>query len=79
MKLSLEGKIRVMNVADTLDNTVQDINPDLNPNMYTAVIILIVMSVSTVTTERSHELSALYSDNCGHVRTGLAHPQGRSV
>ena len=48
MKLSLEG-----NVADTLDNTVHDISPDLNPNMYTAVIILMVMSVSTVTTERS--------------------------
>ena len=42
-----------MNVADTLDNMVQDINPDLNLNMYTAVIILMVMSVSTVTTERS--------------------------
>ena len=53
MKLSLEGKIGIMNVADTLDNTVQDINPDLKPNMYTAVIILVVMSVSTVTTERS--------------------------
>ena len=42
-----------MNVADTLDIMVQDINPDLNPNMYTAVIILMVISVSTVTTERS--------------------------
>ena len=53
MKLSLEGKIGITNVADTLDIMVQDINPDLNPNMYTAVIILVVMSVSTVTTERS--------------------------
>ena len=49
MKLSLEGKIGIMNVADTLDSMVQDISPDLNPNMYTAVIILVVMSVSTIT------------------------------
>ena len=69
MKLSLEGKMGIMNVADTLDNTVQDINPDLNPNMYTAVIILTVMSVSTVMhraifqrNAASHELSALYNE-----------------
>ena len=53
MKLSLEDMIGIMNVADTLDNMVQDINPDLNPSMYTAVVILMVMSVSTFTTERS--------------------------
>ena len=27
----------------------------------------------------SRELSALYHDNCGHVGTGLAHPQGHRV
>ena len=40
-------------MSHTLDNMVQYISPDLNPNMYTAVIILVVMSVSTVMTERS--------------------------
>ena len=38
---------------DTLDDTIQEINPDLYPNMYTAVVILMVMSVSTAMAERS--------------------------
>ena len=52
----MEGEMEIMNVAerqDTLDDTIQNINPDLYPNMYTAVIILMVMSVSTVTKEES--------------------------
>ena len=38
---------------DTLDDMIQEINPDLYPNMYTAIVLLLVMSVSTATTERS--------------------------
>ena len=44
------------NVAEkpnTLDDTIQEISPGLCPNMYTAVVILLVMSVSTATAERS--------------------------
>ena len=37
----------------TLDDTIQEINQDLYPNIYTAVVILMVMSVSTATAERS--------------------------
>ena len=39
-----------MNVADrptTLDDTIEEINPVLYPNMYTAVVILLVMSALT--------------------------------
>ena len=36
-----------------LDNTSQEINPDLYPNMYTAVVILMVKYFSTATAERS--------------------------
>ena len=46
----------MMSVADkrdTLDDTIQEINPDLYPNMYTVVVIPMVMYVSTATTERS--------------------------
>ena len=37
---------------ECLDDTIQEINPDLYPNMYTAVVMLVVMSESTTTTER---------------------------
>ena len=57
--------------------------PDLYPSMYTAVIVLMVMSVSTATVDRnaaSQELSALYNDNGAHVGTDLdARPQGHRV
>ena len=52
------------------------------PSMYTAVIVLMVMSVSTATVNRnaaSQELSAVYNDNGAHVGTDLdARPQGQS-
>ena len=38
---------------DAFDDTILEINPGLYPNMYTAVVILLVMSVSTATAERS--------------------------
>ncbi|KAI0219579.1 hypothetical protein LSAT2_028885, partial [Lamellibrachia satsuma] len=41
----------------TLVDTIQEINPVLRPNMFTAADILLVTSVSTATTERP--LSAL--------------------
>ena len=51
--------------------------------MYTVVILLMVMSVSTATVDRnaaSQELSALYNDNGAHVGTDLdARPQGHRV
>ena len=49
-----KARWETMNVAgilDTLNNTIQEINPDLYPKMYTAVILM-VMSVSTATAER---------------------------
>ena len=64
-------------------STIQEINPDLYPSMYTAVILLMVMSVSTATVDRnavSQELSALYNDNGAHAGTDLdARPQGHRV
>ena len=33
---------------------IQEINPDLYPNMYTAVMVLMVMSVSTATADRPY-------------------------
>ena len=63
----------MVNVAErpnTLDDTIQEINPVLCPNMYTAVVILLVMSVSpathllpcdaTVTTERLSRLALIH-------------------
>ena len=50
-------KVNVAERPDTLDDTILEINPGLYPNMYTAVIILMVMSVLTVMAERS--LSAM--------------------
>ena len=46
----------MVNVAErpnTIDDTIQEINPVLYLNMYTTVVILLVMSVSTATTQRS--------------------------
>ena len=46
----------MMNVAERpnpLDDTIQEINPVLYSNIYTAVVILLVKSVSTVPAERS--------------------------
>ena len=53
----------VMNVAErpaTLDDTIREINPDLYPKMYTAVVILMAMSVSSASTDAvSQELYEL--------------------
>ena len=72
-----------MSQRNQTHSTIQEINPDLYPGMYTAVILLIVMSVSTATIDRnaaSQELSALYNDNGAHVGTDLdARPQGHRV
>ena len=70
-----------MNVAEkpvTLDDSRNQ------PATYSqAVILLMVMSVSTATVDRnaaSQELSALYSDNGAHVGTDRdARPQGHIV
>ena len=35
-------------------NQIQEINPDLYPSMYTAVVVLMVMSVSTATPDRPY-------------------------
>ena len=43
-----------MNVAErpnTLDDTIQEINPDMYPNMYTTVVMLLVMPASSATAE----------------------------
>ena len=51
-----KARWETMNAAErpgTLDDTIQEINPDLYPNMYTAVVILMVISVLTATVERS--------------------------
>ena len=51
-----KAKCEMANVPErpnTLDDTIQEVNPVLYPNVYTAVVILLVMSVSTVTAERS--------------------------
>ena len=41
----------------------QEINPDLYPNMYIAVVILLVMSVSTATAVQSFSAMRRHDDN----------------
>ena len=45
--------VNVEEKPNTLDDSIQEINPDLYPNLYAAVVILMVMPVSTATAERS--------------------------
>ena len=70
-----------MSQRNQTHSTIQEINPD--PSMYTAVTLLMGMSVSAATVDRnasSQELSALYNDNGAHVGTGRdARPQGHRV
>ena len=63
-----------MSQRNQTHSTIQEINPDLHPNMYTAVIILMVMSVSTATANRrATMITALYNDNGTHVGLALMH------
>ena len=50
-----KAKWEMVNVAERsnmFDDTIQEINPDMCPNMSTAVAILLVMSVSSVSAEQ---------------------------
>ena len=60
-----------MSQRNQTHSTIQEINPDLYPSMYTAVIPLMVMSVSTATIDRNAASQELYNDNGAHVGTGL--------
>ena len=54
-----------MSQRNQTHSTIQEINLDLYPSMCTAVILLMVMSVSTAKIDRnaaSQELSVLYND-----------------
>ena len=57
----------MVNVAErpnpTINDTIQEINPLLFPNMYPTVVILLVMSVSAVTAERSFSAIQHHGDN----------------
>ena len=44
--------------SHTCDDTIQEINPDPYPNTYIAVVILMVMSISTAMTKR------YFNNNC---------------
>ena len=75
-----------MNVAERHSTT--RFKKSTPTDMCTAVVILMVMSVSTVTADRalfqrnaaSRQLYALYTDNCAHVGAGLdARPQEHRV
>ena len=43
-----------MSQRNQTHSMIQEINPDLYPNMYTAVMVLMVMSVSTATPDRTY-------------------------
>ena len=43
-----------MSQRNQTHSTILEINPDLYPNMYTVVIVLMVMSVSTATANRPY-------------------------
>ena len=55
--------VNVAERSNTLDDTIQEVNHGLYPNMYTAVVILLVMYASTATAERSFSAMRRHGDN----------------
>ena len=61
----------VVQRPNTLKVTIEEINPVMYRNMYTAVVMLFVMSVSTDTAVRSLIAMGRHGENCAPVGIGL--------
>ena len=61
--VSMDGKMADGECHNTLDDMIQEINPVMCPNMHTTVMLLLVMSVSTATAERSFSIKRRHGEN----------------